>query len=142
MTPGGWIEQFELSAIIECDDDTVPKDNILFSWGPRLNLAAEKAGRPLGIMWTMRESLEKAGFTDFHVKDYKWPIGPWARDKQLKEAGAVNFQHWISGMEGYAMWLLTKFGDPVPWSKEEVQVYVAQMRKQLSTPGFHCYHRA
>jgi len=26
------------------------------------------------------------------------------------------------------MWLLTKFGSPVPWSKEEVQVYVAKMK--------------
>lgn len=132
----------ELSAFIECDDGTVPADSLLFSWGPQLALAAKKAGRPQGIMQTMRGSIEKAGFTEIHVLDYKWPIGPWPKDKQLKEAGSVNFQHWISGMEGYSMWLLTKFGDPVPWSKEEVQVYVAKMRNELSTPQYHCYHRA
>jgi len=96
---------------------------------------ADKAGRPLGVMRTFRESIEKP-------KEYKWPIGPWPKDKQLKEAGAVNFQHWLSGMEGYGMWLLTKFGDPVPWTKEEVHVYVAKMRKQLCNPRYHIYHRA
>jgi hypothetical protein len=93
-------------------------------------------------MRTFSESIEKAGFEDTHIQEYKWPIGPWPKDKQLKEAGAVNFQHWLSGMEGYGMWLLTKFGDPVPWTKQEVPVYVAKMRKELSNPRYHIYHRA
>lgn len=131
-----------MSSFIECDDDSVPEDSLLWGWGPRFTLAADKAGKPLGIMRTFRESIEKAGFEDIHIKEYKWPIGAWPKDKQLKEAGAVNFQHWLSGMEGYGMWLLTKFGDPVPWTKEEVQVYVAKMRKELSNPRFHVYHRA
>ncbi|KAJ5182530.1 hypothetical protein N7492_000146 [Penicillium capsulatum] len=142
IAPGGWIEQLEISALIECDDDSVPSDNVLYTWGPQLTRAAQKAGRPLGMMQRMGDSIKKAGFTDIRVRDDKWPIGPWPKDKSLKEAGAVNFQHWIAGMEGYSMWLLTRFGHPVPWSKEEVQVYVAKMRKELSNAHFHCYHRA
>jgi hypothetical protein len=66
----------------------------------------------------MQEAIRKAGFTDVQEQSYKWPIGPWARDQKYKEAGIVNFQHWLSGMEGWCMWLLTKFGTPEPWSKE------------------------
>ena len=40
------------------------------------------------------------------------------------------------------MYLLTKYGDPTPWSKEEVLVYVAQMRKSLNCPHIHAYQRA
>lgn len=54
----------------------------------------------------------------------------------------VNHEHWSIGMDGYAMFLFTKFGDPVPWSMEEVQVYVAKLRKELSNPRFHIYHLA
>ena len=131
-----------MSSFIECDDATMPEDSILRSWGPRLTMAAEKSGRALGIMKTFRESIERAGFTEIRIKEYKLPIGPWPRDKQLKEAGAINYHHWMNGMEGYSMWLLTRYGDPVPWEKDEVLVYVAQMRKDLSNPLIHAYHRA
>jgi len=40
------------------------------------------------------------------------------------------------------MYLLTKFGDPVPWSKEEVQVHLAQIRKELNNPRYHIFHKA
>ena len=38
--------------------------------------------------------------------------------------------YWVTGMEGYAMWLLTKFGAPTPWPADEVQVYLAKVREQ------------
>ena len=36
--------------------------------------------------------------------------------------------------------LLTKFGDPEPWSPEEVLVFLAQMRKELNM-GYHTYFK-
>jgi hypothetical protein len=90
----------------------------------------------------MQDAFRKAGFVDVHEKEYKWPIGPWARDQKYKEAGTVNFQHWMSGMEGWAMWLLCKFGAPEPWTQEEVIVYVARLRAELKNPRFHIYERA
>jgi hypothetical protein len=105
-------------------------------------MAANKAGRCFEIMRTLQESIERAGFVDIHTKDYRWPIGPWPKDKTLKEVGDINYKHWLIGMEGYGMWLLTHYGDPVPWMKEEVQVYVAQMRKELSKPRNHTYQWA
>lgn len=86
-----------------------------------------------------------------HEKIYKWPIGPWPKDEQLKEAGTTNFQHWVAGMEGWCMWLLTRFGEPQPRTKEEVYkeevykeevyVYVAQLRQELQNPYHHVWHR-
>lgn len=88
------------------------------------------------------ELIKKAGFVDVHEEECKWPIGAWAKDQQLKEAGTINLQHWTSGMEGYGMYLLTKFGDPRPWTQTEVQVYVAKVRRELLNPYHHIYHRA
>lgn len=39
------------------------------------------------------------------------------------------------------MFTLTKFGDPQPWSPEEVPVYVAKVRKEMVSGGFHSYFR-
>jgi hypothetical protein len=40
------------------------------------------------------------------------------------------------------MWLLTKFGSPEPWTRDEVLVYLAKLRKELKNPRFHIYQRA
>ena len=93
-------------------------------------------------MLTMTDKIRKAGFVDIHEKKYKWPIGPWPKDKQLKEAGMVNYSHWMSGLEGWCMYLFTKFGSPSPWSKEEVLVYISSLRNELKNPRYHNYIRS
>ena len=142
LEPGGWIEHLELHPKLYCDDGSVPKDNMLFQVGATWDAAADKSGRPMDIITTMRSSIEEAGFVDVHERYSKWPLGPWARDQTLKELGAVNLQHWLAGLEGYAMHLFTKYGVPTPWTKEEVHVYVAQIRKELTNARHHSYQRA
>ncbi|KAJ5310324.1 oxidoreductase [Penicillium atrosanguineum] len=141
LRPGAWIEQIEASPYIECDDGSLPSDNVLCTWGPNVSDCGKRAGRDLDSIDTMQESIHKAGFVDIQEQSYKWPIGPWARDQKYKEAGIVNYQHWLSGMEGWCMWLLTKFGTPKPWTKEDVQVYNAKLRTELKNPHFHIYQR-
>lgn len=46
--------------------------------------------------------------------------------------------HVNAGMEGYAMYLLGKYGDSQPWSAEEVQVFPVKVRKGMEK-GYHCY---
>ncbi|KAJ5152055.1 hypothetical protein N7492_010350 [Penicillium capsulatum] len=142
LNPGGWIEQLEADAYVLCDDGSLPPSNILHSFGSNVLDAAANSGHPGGTLNTMRASMEKAGFVDLQERTYKWPIGPWPRDKLLKEAGQVNYHQWVNGLEGWCMFLLTKFGTPEPWSPEEVQVYVARLRQEVRKPEFHIYHTA
>ncbi|KAJ5686814.1 hypothetical protein N7536_009433 [Penicillium majusculum] len=142
LRPGGWIEQYEGSTSIQCNDDSLPADSILRTWGPTMDACGARAGLSLDTLDTMRGTMEKAGFVDIQEKAYQWPIGPWARDQKYKEAGVVNFQHWLSGMEGWCMWLLTHFGAPNPWTKDEVIVYLAKVRSELKNPRYHIYQRA
>ncbi|KAJ5804834.1 S-adenosyl-L-methionine-dependent methyltransferase [Penicillium riverlandense] len=142
LEPGGWIEQMEFDIRVKSDDDTLQEDSVLANWGETFIGCAERAGRPLTIQETMRASIEKAGFVDVHEHIYKVPIGAWPRDKVLKEVGKLNYHHWVTGMEGYAMWLLTTFGAPSPWSPEAVQVYLAEVRAQLKDSHIHGYEYA
>ncbi|KAJ5668909.1 hypothetical protein N7462_009979 [Penicillium macrosclerotiorum] len=137
LIPGGWIEQLEFDINIMTDDNSMPADSPLASWGDNFIDCAERAGRSLTVQKTMRTSIENAGFVDVHEQLYKVPIGPWAKDKVLKEAGQLNYHHWVTGLEGYTMWLLTKFGAPTPWSVDEVQVYLAKVRADLKKPSIH-----
>ncbi|KGO40325.1 hypothetical protein PEX1_062550 [Penicillium expansum] len=139
LEPGGWIEQVEIDVRVYSDDGTLKKEHQLYGWGAMFIRCSERAGRSLRTNETMRSAIEEAGFVDVHEKRYKIPIGPWARDLTLKEAGHLQYGHWNAALEGWAMWLLTHFGEPEPWTKEEVQVYLAKVRKELSNPHIHAY---
>jgi len=140
LEPGGWIEEVELDVRIMSDDDSLNPDGYLAGWGPNFLGCAQRAGRPLDTQLTMKASIEKAGFINVQEKLYKCPIGAWPRDKIYKDAGRVNLDHWKMGLEGWAMYLLTKFGEPTPWLADEVQVYLAHVRNEISRPGLHVYH--
>lgn len=142
LIPGGWIEQLELDAHIESDDGSLPKDSMAATWGDTTFGCAERSDRRIDTLNTMRASIERAGFVNVHERNYKWPIGPWPKEKHYKEAGALNYHMWSAGIEGWGMWFLTKFGAPTPWSREQVLTYVAQIRKELQNPRVHTYQRA
>lgn len=139
LEPGGWIEQLEFDINLLSEDGSLKPQHHLFSWGKNMIACGERAGRPLTTQKTMKAAIEKAGFVDVHEHAYKVPLGPWAKDELLKEAGRINYLVWTSGLEGYAMWLLTKFGAPEPWTKEEVHVFLASVRKELLDPNIHAY---
>ncbi|KAJ5832524.1 hypothetical protein N7474_000835 [Penicillium riverlandense] len=142
LRPGGWIEQLECGPFIESDDGSLPPDSALANWGPYMEDCGARAGRPCDLIHTMSSSIRDVGFVDMHEQVYKWPIGPWPKHQKYKEAGRLNYEHWMSGMEGWCMWLLTKFGAPKPWSKEEVYVYCAKLRSEIKNPNYHVYHTA
>ncbi|KAJ5254262.1 hypothetical protein N7524_011442 [Penicillium chrysogenum] len=139
LTPGGWIEQVELDVRVYSDDGSLKQDSTLATWGDNFIGCSERAGRSLLTQETMRGAMEKAGFVDVQEKLYKIPLGPWPKDKVLKEVGQLQYAHWLAALEGWAMWLLTKFGAPSPWSKEEVQLYLSNVRAELRNPRTHAY---
>ncbi|OBT98479.1 hypothetical protein VE01_03534 [Pseudogymnoascus verrucosus] len=143
LQPGGWIEQVELDVRVMSDDGSLKPDSLLAGWGQTFLDCASDAGRPLNTQTTMRDSIAAAGFTEIREKLYKCPIGEWPKHPVYKDAGRVNAVHWKSGLEGWAMWLLTKHGRPTPWSADEVRVYVAKVRRELTegaAVGLHIYH--
>ena len=139
LEPGGWIEHWDGDPRVNCDDGSLPPDSSIAAFGKATWDAAENWGHSLDTCYTMRSVMEKVGFIDVHEKARKLPIGPWPRDPTLKEVGRLHHYQWMTGMEGWAMFLLTKYGVPRPWQKEEVQVLVAKIRQELQTPSIHVY---
>lgn len=140
LQPGGWIEQVELDVRVASDDGTLPESSYLHGWGPNFLGCGERCGRPLDTQETMRVAIEKAGFVNAQEKLYKCPIGPWPKHPLLKDAGRINRGHWSAGLDGWAMFLLTRFGAPQPWDANEVRIYVAKVRGELKNPRWHIYH--
>ncbi|CAG8118490.1 unnamed protein product [Penicillium salamii] len=142
LTPGAWIEQVELDVRLYSDDNTLKEDSYLGGWGNNFIGCSDRSGRSLLTQESMRGTMEKAGFVDAHEVLYKIPVGPWPRDKLLKETGRLQYLHWTTALEGWAMWLLTRFGAPSPWSSDEVQVYLTKVRSELRNPHVHAFEYA
>jgi hypothetical protein len=99
----------------------------------------------------------KAGFVDVVERRFKVPIGGWPADPRLQQLGLYNRLQWAEGIEGWSMYLLTNVlgvsrsiggGDHrrmadkqlcQQWTREEVDVYLAKMRKGLQDPTIHAY---
>lgn len=142
LKSGGWIEQMEFDIRVESDDASLPADSHLARWGDIFLGCSERAGRSLKTQETMRAAIEKAGFVDVQEILYKVPMGPWHEEPLAKEIGQLNYHHWDTGLEGYAIWLLTKFGEPSPWGSAEVEEFLTQVRMELKNPSIHIYEYA
>ncbi|KAJ5852927.1 hypothetical protein EN45_075230 [Penicillium chrysogenum] len=104
LSPGGWIEQIEGDPRIHCSDSSVSTDSSMVQFTEAVFRAGQNWNHPLDTPDTMRAAMEKAGFVDTQEKTYRWPVGPWARDPTLKEAGRLHYHQWTAGMEGWGLY--------------------------------------
>ena len=140
LLPGGWVEQIDASVGCYSDDNTLSSTSFLARSGPMFEEAAAKAGKGLDSVFKSRARIEAAGFVNVQEKLYKVPLGDWAKSAVLKEAGRFCKVQLLSGLEGYSLYLLTKFGSPTPWSAEEVQVYLSKLRAEVEDRRVHAYY--
>ncbi|KAK5089613.1 hypothetical protein LTR70_007197 [Exophiala xenobiotica] len=88
----------------------------------------------LQVFETMGNAMREAGFNDVVERRFKWPIGPWAKKRELKELGKFARAHVESGLENWSLRLLTTVLD---WSAEEVYKLCADVRQEISNPKIH-----
>ena len=116
----------------------MPKDSILANFHKTLGDAAEASGRVMFVTDKMTDRIKAAGFTNIHEKTFKTPTGAWAKHPIYREAGRLQKESMLEGFEGWVMFLMTRFGQPEPWSEEEVKDYVEKAKKELDQ-NWHIY---
>ncbi|KIW20571.1 hypothetical protein PV08_01146 [Exophiala spinifera] len=138
LKPGGWLEQAEYSAQFSSDDDTIPPNGGIEAWnrvGPECHKVLD---RELQVLDGMRSHMLDAGFQSVVEHRFKWPIGPWPRNPELKSLGAWTRAHVETGLENWTLRLLTSV---LGWTAEEVMVLCANVRKEIRNPKVHAIHR-
>lgn len=108
LTPGGYIEQAELSPVLKSSDDSIRPGDFLDQCGVIATRASEHIGKSLLVESFMQEDIAAAGFVDVVKTTYKWPIGAWSNDPRLKELGKWNLLHWQQGLESWTLRIFTK----------------------------------
>ena len=140
LKPGGYLECQEYCPKLMCDDDTMPPDFPLKEFHQFQNEAclAMDPPRPLRIADKIARWMREAGFADVQVKMDKVPINPWPRDPRLKNIGRWSETNLLEGIQGFA---LAFFNRAWGWTREEVEVYLVNVRKSISDRRVHAYHR-
>lgn len=80
--------------------------------------------------------MEKAGFEDVRVLEYKLPIGLWPQDPKLREAGKYSLVAMLDGLHGISVAIFTRF---LNWQVEELEVLLAGVRAEWKRRRVHSY---
>jgi SAM-dependent methyltransferase len=122
LKPGGWLELQAFDISVRSDDDPeLKKCPTTKRWREELKRASLIHGKKLNTGADNMQLLIDAGFVDVHDDAYKTPLGPWAKDKRLKEIGLYNLENVCDGVESYTMALMTR---SLGWSASDTQTLI------------------
>ena len=133
LQPGGWLEIKEVTLPVVCNDNTL-EGTSLSKFIDNMMKASEMSGASLEKPWQYRKWMEEAGFVNVKEYVYTFPINPWPKDEKLKDLGMWEMTNILEGLEGFCMALFTKY---LGWSREELEVFLAEVRKDVQDPRIH-----
>ena len=138
LKPGGWLEMQDHECWLNSDDNTIDRAE----WGNKLvrdvDEASNKIGKRLNIAHRHRQWMIDAGFAEVAEDVFKIPIGPWPKDKRLKEIGRVFRVQMIEAVPTFSIAYYTRV---LGYSHEQAQVIVAGVRSEFLDKSLHLYLR-
>ncbi|TDZ15180.1 Secondary metabolism regulator LAE1 [Colletotrichum orbiculare MAFF 240422] len=136
INPGGWVEFQDWDIAYYSDDGTMTEEHESWKMADRLGKLCAQIGREPCPGPKLPQWVKDSGFVNVTQKKYKVPIGPWAKDPYFKKIGEMNLIQILEGLEAYNLRLLTGVAG---WTKEEVHLLLAQVRKELTSSKFHSH---
>ncbi|KAF4875852.1 Secondary metabolism regulator LAE1 [Colletotrichum siamense] len=137
LNPGGWVEFQDYNIKFLTDDDTLNEDHFASQWNKNLMEACNAAGRNPNPGYDLEKWVKEAGFVDVVVRKFKLPMGTWPKDPYFKDLGLTNLIQYLDGLDGFS---LRAFCDVLGWTKEEVMVLLAHVRKEMKSAKLHIYN--
>jgi hypothetical protein len=93
-------------------------------------------GRNGALADEYKRLLTEAGFENIVEVKHKWPQNSWPKDKELKKIGQWNMVNTLDGLHGFSARLCTQV---LGMSSAELEVLLAQSRKDITNPKVHSY---
>ncbi|KAM5370198.1 hypothetical protein ACJZ2D_008601 [Fusarium nematophilum] len=118
--PGGWIESYEGIPRMDSDDGTVSEDTAMYAWGKTFIEAGKNINRSFTVV---DENLQEEGM----------------RAAGLVDIESRTFKSTLEGdIEGHVLHVANLTWG---WSKEEVAVYCAKLRREVRSGKYHPYYK-
>ena len=107
LRPGGWMESFEISVAVSCDDGSVQPGSVLAQWGSFYAAVGERTGCSFTIVddGVLPPLMRDVGFVNVHEHRIKCPLTGWMEDKKQREIGRFNHVAVDEGLEGTSCFL-------------------------------------
>ena len=119
------------------DDSTLPKESSAYvEVCKTFQEIAEKIGAAPDAPWKYKTWMTEAGLSNVHEQIFKIPTSPWPRDPRLKRIGALEL---VNVMDGAQAFLLRGYTANLGKTREELEILLLQMRKELVNQRFHSY---
>jgi len=72
--------------------------------------------------------MRQAGFIEIVSKEFRIPIGPWAKDPNLKLVGHMQSTAMLEGIKSLSLAIFTR---ALGWELNELEVLLAKVRRSL-----------
>ncbi|KAJ5002573.1 Secondary metabolism regulator LAE1 [Colletotrichum sp. SAR 10_66] len=132
--PGGYFELQENDFLFASDDGTLSPEKPLAKFSSLVREACVKFGRQFIDVPLMEDMMKEVGFQDVALQRFKWPSNPWPKDPHYKKIGEWNYHNFVAAAEALAMGPLTRAHG---YTKEEVDVFLIDVRKNMRDPKIH-----
>jgi hypothetical protein len=137
MKPGGWVENQEFDLHWTSDDGSMPADGAFEKWQRLWEQGVESVGMTARCYpEVMKRQMEEAGFINVNIVPFKMPLGPWPKDKRLRQAGIYLYSSMYEGLSGLSLRVFTQM---LGWSVEELEVLLALVRAEWKHKAMHIY---
>ncbi|KAJ4304068.1 hypothetical protein N0V88_001677 [Collariella sp. IMI 366227] len=136
LAPGGWAEFQDYDLEYYSEDGSLTPEHQTAVWDKTLLGAARQTGREPCPGPRLEGWVRDGGFVNVRHEVFRFPIGPWAKDRDLKMVGKFNIMQTLNGLEGFSLRL---FVGVLGWRQEEVMVLLAHVRNEMKSQVFHAH---
>ncbi|KAK6205787.1 hypothetical protein LQW54_008271 [Pestalotiopsis sp. IQ-011] len=135
LEPGGWTEWMEMLIYFQSPDDTL-EGTALQRWNTLIIEGVKNMGRNVLSCKKYKRWMQEVGFDRVTEQKFTVPANTWAKGRKNKELGALQMVNNLNGVYGLTMTVLTK---GLGWASEEVEVFLADVRKDMTDKNIHAY---
>lgn len=137
--PGGYVEFQDWNTWLYSQDGTLPAESALNKFHQMSCAGRHAQGYNMRPGPDLEQYFKDAGFVNIEVQKIRLPLGPWPKDKFTKEIGIINLVQMEKAVEAICLAVFTQLPPEAggPWSWEAVQVFLADIRKDMRNKKIH-----
>ncbi|KAF9894987.1 hypothetical protein FE257_004611 [Aspergillus nanangensis] len=139
LVPGGWLEVWENDFRFFTESNNEQDEEKLVAlrqWETLMEEAADTFGKRINVAAVQKVLMLRAGFVEVDEQVFKVPLGQWSDDQRMNRAGQEYRYQMHCALEGYTLRLFTK---TLGWSKEDTDVLLGRVRKELDQEEVRLY---